>query len=114
MTTIHKVAIWKRLQVAILGLGVVFASIFGANILIDQVGDDQDLANANLQQDIAETGGAVVGEEASIEPLAELGVAPVPKDGGGAPAAKVAEPGANPVSEDTIIDDDESLISKKP
>lgn len=114
MTTIHRVAIWKRLQVAVVGLGIVSASIFGADILIDQVDDDQDLANANLQQDIAETGGLEAGEDTSTEPLAELGVAPVPKDGSDAPAAEVAEPGANPVTEDTIIGEDESLISEQP
>ncbi len=114
MTTNHKAAIWKRLQVAIVGLAIVSTSIFGANIFIEQVVDDQDLANANLQQDIAETGDIEAAEEAPTEPLAELGVTPVPKDEDEAPPAEVAEPGANPVSEDNIITEDEILDSEEP
>lgn len=100
----QKTAIWQRLRVALLGLAIVSGAIFSANAIIISSDDDPDLAGANLQQDIAETGsieGAIV---APTEPLAELGVTPVPKEDKNDQKIEVAEPGANPVSEDELFD----------
>ncbi len=115
MSAVQQTPIWQRLRVAMMGLVIVSASIFGANALVDQASDDPDLANANLQQDIAETGGENPADETPSEPLVELGVTPVPKedgpkDDGSVQPTDVAEPGANPVSEDDI-DTDDGLVS---
>lgn len=102
MSTAQTAPIWQRLQVAMIGLIIVSAAIFGANALIDQASDEQDLADVNLQQDLAETGGDEILDETPSEPLVELGVTPVPKDDGNIQSANVAEPGANRVTEDTL------------
>lgn len=102
MSTAQPTPIWQRLQVAMIGLIIVFSAIFGANALINQASDEPDLADVNLQQDIAETGGEDILDETPSEPLVELGVTPVPKDDGNTQPANVAEPGANPVTEDEV------------
>ncbi len=102
MSTAQPIPIWQRLQVAMIGLIIVFLAIFGANALIDQASDEPDLADVNLQQDIAETGVEDVVGETPSEPLVELGVTPVPKEDGNIQSANVAEPGANPVTADEL------------
>lgn len=106
MSVVQQTPIWQRLRVAMIGLIIVSAAIFGANALVDQASDEPDLADANLQQDIAETGGDELIEEAPSEPLSELGVTPVPKEDGNTQPANIAEPGANPVSEDEVVADE--------
>lgn len=111
MSVVQQTPIWQRLRVAMIGLVIVSAAIFGANALVDQASDDPDLADANLQQDIAETGGEELIEDTPSEPLSELGVTPVPKEDGNAQPTNVAEPGANPVSEDEAVStEDETEI----
>lgn len=115
MAVVEQTPIWQRLRVAMIGLVIVSAAIFGANALIDQASDDPDLANANLQRDIAETGGENPSDETPSEPLVELGVTPVPKedgpkDDGSVQPTDIAEPGANPVSEDEVDSSDDSLL----
>lgn len=100
MATAQKAAIWQRLRVAIIGLVIVTTTIFTANIVVEQASDDPDLADVNLQQDIAETGASDAFVETPKEPLAELGVTPVPKDDGDTQPTEVAEPGANRVTAD--------------
>lgn len=102
MSVVQQTPIWQRLRVAMIGLMIVSAAIFGANALVDQASDEPDLADVNLQQDIAETGRENLIDEAPSEPLSELGVTPVPKEEGNTQPANIAEPGANPVSEGNI------------
>lgn len=113
MSVVQQTPIWQRLRVAMIGLVIVSAAIFGANALIKQASDDPDLADANLQQDIAETGGDNLSDETPSEPLVELGVTPVPKedgpkDDGSVQPTDVADPGSNPVSEDEVDSTDGS------
>jgi len=114
MANIEKTAIWHRLRVAALGLVIVSLSIFSANIVVEKAIDEPDLANANLQQDIAETGAIEAIEESSTEPLAELGVTPVPKEDSDTPLSEVAEPGANPVVEGDALVEGEILEEEQP
>lgn len=104
MATIQKTAVWQRLRVAFLGLAAVSLAIFSANAIVEQNSIDPNLADANLQQDIDETGSADGTTIVPREPLVELGVTPVPKEDSQARATEVAEPGANPVSEDELFD----------
>lgn len=104
MATIQKTAVWQRLRVAFIGLATVSVAIFSANIVVEKNINDSDLADVNLQQDIAETGSVNGVKESPREPLVELGVTPVPKEDSEAQKIEVAEPGANPVSEDKLFD----------
>ncbi len=122
MSVVQHTSIWQRLRVAMIGLVIVSTAIFGANALIDQASDDPDLAGANVQQDLAKTGGENIIDETPSEPLVELGVTPVPKDdnlrddslredNSGQPA-EVTESEVQPVSEDEVFstEDDGLLI----
>jgi len=83
----------------------VILSILGASFTVEKAIDDPDLANATLQQDIEETGDQDKEDEVSPDPLSDLGVTPVPKIDNDEQSAEVAEPGANPVSEEENFDE---------